>query len=111
MVTSAQTAVWEPPPWAEAPPAAAGRHALAERGEGPSWEPPQQLNSSRERPAEQEAGDQVETAKPAKARKAAKAKVSHVMFMFDHSHRSSTSLPVTPVLKTFHCVPALVSGH
>ena len=73
-----QTAVWEPPPWAEALESATGRHALAERSEAPAWDL-HQLDSREQRPAEQGAGDQPETAKPAKARKAARPKVSLVM--------------------------------
>ena len=102
-----QTAVWEPPPWAEAPDTAAGRHALAERSEPPTWELQQQPDS-RERPAEQGAGDQAETAKPAKARKAAKAKVSHAMLVPDRISPASP-LPMTLVEKTSRYLSTLGS--
>ncbi len=96
---ASQRAVWEPPPWAEAPATAAGRHALAERSEPPTWEL-QQPESREQRLAEQAAGDQVETAKPAKARKAAKAKVSRTMLLLNGRICSAGSLQMTPIQKS-----------
>jgi len=80
MACAPQTAVWEPPPWAEAPVSAAGRHALAERSEPPTWELQQPESCV---PATQEGGsEQADAAvKSAKPRKTAKPKVLPLSFV------------------------------